>query len=95
MKQGPAGIDEERAEAAEEAALIARIAAGESRGFGLLVDRYQRRLWWMCLRMLGDPEEADEVVQEAFVPPWGTARGDRSPPAVLPLGLHEPQEPLP
>ena len=43
MKRDPAGIDEERAGAAEEAALIARIAAGESRGFGLLVDRYQRR----------------------------------------------------
>jgi RNA polymerase sigma-70 factor (ECF subfamily) len=70
MKRDPAGIDEERAEAEEEAALIARIAAGESHGFGLLVDRYQRRVWWMCLRMLGDPDEADEVVQEAFVRAW-------------------------
>ena len=70
MKSEPAGIDEERAEAEEEAALIARIAAGEAHGFGLLVDRYQRRLWWMCLRMLGDPDEADEVVQESFVRAW-------------------------
>jgi RNA polymerase sigma-70 factor (ECF subfamily) len=70
MKRDPAGIDEERAEAEEEAALIARIAAGESHGFGLLVDRYQRRVWWMCLRMLGDADEADEVVQEAFVRAW-------------------------
>ena len=70
MKPDPAGIDEERAEAEEEAALIARVVAGEARGFGLLVDRYQRRLWWMCLRMLGDADEADEVVQEAFVRAW-------------------------
>jgi RNA polymerase sigma-70 factor (ECF subfamily) len=70
MNADPAGIDGERAEAEEEAALIARIVAGESRGFGLLVDRYQRRLWWMCLRILGDPDEADEVVQEAFVRAW-------------------------
>jgi RNA polymerase sigma-70 factor (ECF subfamily) len=70
MKRDPAGTDEERAEAEEEAALIARIAAGEPLGFGILVDRYQRPLWWMCLRMLGDPDEADEVVQEAFVRAW-------------------------
>jgi len=70
MKRDPAGIDEEWAEAEEEAALIARIAAGESHRFSLLVDRYQRRLWWMCLRLLGDPDEADEVVQEAFVRAW-------------------------
>lgn len=53
--------------AAEEAALVARIAAGETRRYSLLVDRYQRRLWWSVFRMLGDPDETDDVVQEAFV----------------------------
>jgi RNA polymerase sigma-70 factor (ECF subfamily) len=60
----------EAAEAAEEAALIARIAGGEPHRYGALVDRYQRRLWWSCLRLLGDPDEADEMVQEAFVRAW-------------------------
>jgi RNA polymerase sigma-70 factor (ECF subfamily) len=77
MNRDPAGTTregakpvEESAEFAEEAALIARIAGGEPHRFGVLVDRYQRRLWWMCLRMLGDPDEADEAVQEAFVRAW-------------------------
>lgn len=71
MNRDSAGTSiQEEAESAEEAALIARIASGESHRYGVLVDRYQRRLWSMCLRMLGDPDEADEVVQEAFVRAW-------------------------
>lgn len=56
-----------RAEAAEEAALVERIVAGERRGYAVLVDRYGRRLYASCLRLLGDADEAEDVVQEAFV----------------------------
>ena len=59
MNRAPAGIDQETEEAAEEAALIRRIAGGEPHLYGTLIDRHQRRLWWSCLRMLGDPDEAD------------------------------------
>lgn len=68
MRSDSAGIID--TESAEEAALIARIRRGESHLYGTLVDRYQRRLWWSCLRMLGDPDEAEDVVQEAFVRAW-------------------------
>lgn len=70
MNRAPAGIDQETEEAAEEAALVARIAGGEPHLYGRLIDRHQRRLWWSCLRMLGDPDEADDVVQETFVRAW-------------------------
>ena len=70
MNRAPAGIDPETEEAAEEAAWIARIAGGEAHLYGRLIDRHQRRLWWSCLRMLGDPDEADDVVQETFVRAW-------------------------
>ena len=70
MKPDPAGTTEEAAETATEAALVARIAGGEAHLYGTLVERYQRRLWWSCLRMLGDPDEADDVVQETFVRAW-------------------------
>ena len=77
MRSDSAGIID--TESAEEAALIARIRGGESQLYGTLVDRYQRRLWWSCLRMLGDPDEAEDVVQEAFVRAW--ERLDRFDPA--------------
>ncbi|MGH7571265.1 MAG: RNA polymerase sigma factor [Gemmatimonadota bacterium] len=52
---------------AEEAELIRRIAGGETHRYSVLVERHQRRLYWSCLRLLGDADEAEDVVQEAFV----------------------------
>jgi RNA polymerase sigma-70 factor (ECF subfamily) len=57
----------DRALRAEEARLVSRIRAGEGRLYAVLVERYQRRLYWTCLRLVGDPDDAEEVVQEAFV----------------------------
>jgi RNA polymerase sigma-70 factor (ECF subfamily) len=51
----------------EERRLIGRILAGESRLYGTLVERYQRRLYWSCIRIVGDPDDAEDVAQEAFV----------------------------
>ena len=67
MKAEPAGTFPESDEAAEEAALVRRILAGEGQRYSVLVERYQRRLYWSCLRLVGDPDEAEDVVQEAFV----------------------------
>jgi RNA polymerase sigma-70 factor (ECF subfamily) len=52
---------------AEEARLVGRILAGEGRLYAKLVERYQRRLYWSCLRLLGDADDAEDAVQEAFV----------------------------
>lgn len=69
MNRDLAGISNEDAGEAvpREAALIARIVDGETRLYGILVERYQRRLHYAALRLVGDPDEADDVVQEAFV----------------------------
>ncbi len=69
MNAPPAGTQDRQGadEAAEEARLVRRIVAGERHLYGTLVERYQRRLWWGCLRLLGDPDEAEDAVQEAFV----------------------------
>ena len=67
MKPESAGTIPESDDAAEEAALVRRIVAGEGHRYSVLVDRYQRRLYWSCLRLVGDPDEAEDVVQEAFV----------------------------
>ena len=65
MFSQPAGTNQDAG--GDDAALIRRIAAGERELYGVLVERYQRRLWWSCRRMLGDPDEAEDVVQETLV----------------------------
>jgi RNA polymerase sigma-70 factor, ECF subfamily len=47
--------------------VLARVAAGESDAFAELVDLYQHRLLRLCERLLGDPEEARDAAQEAFL----------------------------
>lgn len=51
----------------EDAALVRRSLAGESEAFGLLVTRYQKVLFTVALRMLGDTEDARDATQDAFV----------------------------
>jgi RNA polymerase sigma-70 factor (ECF subfamily) len=51
----------------DDRALVERCLAGDSEAFGLLVDRYQNVLYNVALRMLGNPEDAGDVAQTAFV----------------------------
>jgi len=51
----------------EEAPLIARVLKGESAAFGHLVRLYQDRLVTSIVHVVGDPDEAEDVVQDAFV----------------------------
>jgi len=51
----------------EDAVLIARCLNGDSAAFAGLVERYQRVLFRVALRMLGDPEDARDATQETFV----------------------------
>ena len=56
--------------APEDEALIARVAAGDSRALEVLYDRYSRIVYGTALRMLGVAELAEEVVQETFWRVW-------------------------
>src|SRR4051794_2357261 len=47
--------------------LVAAVAGGDRDAFGELVERHHRRLLRVCERMLGDPEEARDAVQEVFL----------------------------
>jgi RNA polymerase sigma-70 factor (ECF subfamily) len=46
---------------------LAATAAGDGRAFDRLVGRHQRRLHRLCVRLLQDPGEAEEAVQEVFL----------------------------
>jgi RNA polymerase sigma-70 factor (ECF subfamily) len=56
MSEGPA--DEE---------LLARHLDGDHDAFTELVTRHERRVYGICLRVLGHPEDAADAVQEAFL----------------------------
>jgi RNA polymerase sigma-70 factor, ECF subfamily len=48
-------------------ALVERVQAGDKQAFGLLVSKYQRKLMRLVMRLVRDPAEAEDVVQEAFI----------------------------
>ncbi len=50
-----------------ERLLVARLRRGEPGAFEALVNAQQDRLYDFCVRMLADPEEALDVVQDVFV----------------------------
>lgn len=52
---------------AEDNGLIAACLAGRTDAFGQLVARYQDRLFNTVIRLLGNAEDARDVVQEAFL----------------------------
>lgn len=53
-----------------DAQLVARCVAGDVQAFEPLVLRYQRPLFNVAWRLLGNPEDARDVVQGALVKAW-------------------------
>ena len=53
-------------ETAEELALVVRSQKGDRAAFNALVERYQAAVYALALRMLGDPDTAADVTQDAF-----------------------------
>lgn len=59
--------------------LIALHAEGDRAAFGVLVTRHRDRAWAVALRTTGNPEDAADAVQEAFVKAYrtvGSFRGE-------------------
>jgi RNA polymerase sigma-70 factor, ECF subfamily len=71
---GVSVTDEEDRSAAEEAALVAQIAAGDAGGpVAELYRRYGRRLYRFGVQVLGNNGLAEEMVQDCFVRLWRSA----------------------
>lgn len=50
-----------------EALWLERARQGEQAAFAELVEAYQRPVYNLCFRMLGDPAEAEDAAQESFL----------------------------
>lgn len=50
-----------------EAQLIARAQRGDEEAFSALFEAHKRRVYSLCLRMIGNPTEAEDLTQEAFL----------------------------
>ena len=62
----PAGALDKALEDAQEREAIARSQRGDRAAFNQLVTRYQSAAFGLALRMLGDPDAAADVTQDAF-----------------------------
>ncbi|HZD68776.1 MAG TPA: sigma-70 family RNA polymerase sigma factor [Actinomycetes bacterium] len=52
---------------ASDEELLAAHVRGDRRAFGELVARHERRVYGLCLRMLGNRQDAEDATQEAFL----------------------------
>ncbi|HYW30057.1 MAG TPA: RNA polymerase sigma factor [Gemmatimonas sp.] len=50
-----------------DSAILSRVLAGDVEAFALLVDRYHARCLKVATAVLGDSDDAEDAVQEAFV----------------------------
>src|SRR5687768_15112264 len=53
-----------------DAPLVQRAQAGDRKAFAELFTRHHARVRAMCARMLADPSEVDDAVQQAFLEAW-------------------------
>ncbi len=56
-----------------EVELLRRVARGDQGAFAELYDRLKRPIYALAVRMLGHPEEAEEVLQDVFLEVWKKA----------------------
>lgn len=56
-----------------DAELVAQVAAGDRDAFGLLYDRHASVLLGICLRILRESRDAEDVLQEVFIQVWRDA----------------------
>jgi RNA polymerase sigma-70 factor (ECF subfamily) len=69
-EKGLAAVDRTE-DRANEQALVQAVLAGDRQAFGQLVRRHQKRLFRFVYGLLGDFDQAEDVVQDAFVKAYG------------------------
>jgi RNA polymerase sigma-70 factor, ECF subfamily len=60
-------ITPERAESVEDSALVARLQAGSEEAYEALVERFQKPVYNLALRLIDRPGDAGDITQEVFI----------------------------
>lgn len=61
----------------DEAAIVARAKAGDRSAFARLVEHYQSACFGLAWRLIGDPDQAADATQDAFIHAYDAIRGYR------------------
>lgn len=62
---------------ANDTDLIRQTLAGDEEAFGVLIQKHKSRLYRICLRMLANHEDAEDVVQQTFIEAYRHLAGFR------------------
>jgi RNA polymerase sigma-70 factor (ECF subfamily) len=54
----------------DDAALVAKAAAGNRDAFDVIVERHRRAVYQVCYRFVNNHEDASDLAQDAFVRAW-------------------------
>ncbi len=60
-----------------ELELLAKVAQGDRSAFKMLFDSHSNHVYSVCLRMLGNPGDAEEISQDVFLTLWQKASSVR------------------
>jgi len=63
----PAGLPERKADSVSLKATVRLAQQGDAAAFETIFQLHSRRVYALCLRMLSDPVEAEDLAQEAFL----------------------------
>jgi RNA polymerase sigma-70 factor, ECF subfamily len=66
----PKAVGHFAATASEDSLLLARVHSGDQNAMATLFDRYSSMVYSVALRVLKDPAQAEDVMQEIFIRIW-------------------------
>jgi RNA polymerase sigma-70 factor, ECF subfamily len=74
----PAAHTARRPAELDEQTLVVRAQEGDARSFEVLARRHEAALYRLAVRLLGDPAEAEDALQEALLDAWRRIGGFRA-----------------